>query len=103
MPFTASTFQPIGGQARSGTGPVAAPGAPQLWSYRTDDAATAVDTSGYFNAVASLLEVGDLIYRITVNGAGAIVSAGWHVVLTKTAAGVVDVSDTSALSITNTD
>ena len=94
MPFVADNFQPIGGQSKAGN-------APQLWSYTTPDATTVVDDSGYFNAVAGILRVGDLIYRVTTSS-GSVSTAGWHVVLTISAAGVVDVSDTTALTVTNT-
>jgi hypothetical protein len=94
MPFVADNFQPIGGQSKAGN-------APQLWSYTTTDATTVVDDSGYFNAVAGILKVGDLIYRVTTS-TGSVSTAGWHVVLTISAAGVVDVSDTTALTVTNT-
>lgn len=102
MPFLRRAFAPIGGQSTRGSGGPTAPGAPQMWAYRTDDAAAAVDTSGYFNEVRTLLEVGDLIYRVTVNGSGVVQSAGWHTVITKTAT-AVDVADTTAATVTNTD
>jgi hypothetical protein len=35
--------------------------APTIWTYRTTDALTTLDTSGYFNAVADRLKVGDWI------------------------------------------
>ena len=95
MAFIATNFQLIGGQAKAGN-------APQMWSYTTDDAATAVDTAGYFNAVASIVKPGDLILRVTTSS-GSVSTAGWHVVMTVTAAGVVNVSDTTALTVTNTD
>jgi hypothetical protein len=95
MAFSSTGFQPIGGQSKAGN-------APQVWSYTTTDAAATVDTSGYFNSVASLLKVGDVILRVTTSS-GAVSTAGQHVVMTISAAGVVDVSDTSALTVTNTD
>lgn len=95
MAFVATNFQPIGGQAKAGN-------APQMWSYTTTDAAATVDTSGYFNDVAGLVKVGDLIYRVTTS-AGAVSTAGFHAVMSVSAAGVVDVSDTTALTVTNTD
>lgn len=95
MPFNATNFQPVGGQGKAGN-------APQVWSYTTTDTAADVDTSGYFNAVSSLLKVGDMIYRVTTSGA-AVSTAGQHIVLTISAAGVVNVSDANALAITNTD
>lgn len=95
MAFNVTNFQPIGGQSKAGN-------APQMWSYTTTDSAATVDTSGYFNSVASLLKVGDMIYRVTTSS-GAVSTAGQHVVMTISAAGVVDVSDATALTVTNTD
>jgi hypothetical protein len=46
--------------------------------------------------------VGDLIYRVTTSS-GSVSTAGWHVVMTNTSAGVVNVSDTTALTVTNSD
>jgi hypothetical protein len=95
MAFSSTAFQPIGGQAKAGN-------APQVWSYTTEDTAATVDTSGYFNAVASLVKVGDIIWRVTTSS-GAVSTAGYHIVMTNTAAGVVNVSDTTAATVTNTD
>ena len=95
MAFVADNFQPLGGQAKAGN-------SPQLWAYTTTDAATDVDASGYFNAVSSIVKVGDLIYRVTTSS-GSVSTAGWHVVMTNTSAGVVNVSDTTALTVTNSD
>ena len=94
MAFNATNFQPLGGQAKAGN-------APQMWSYTTEDAAGTVDTSGYFNAVASIVKVGDVILRVTTSS-GSVSTAGWHVVMTNTGT-VVNVSDTTALTVTNTD
>lgn len=104
MPFIARNFAPWGGGPTPiviGSGE-ATPGTPSLFSYRTQDDAATVDTSGYFNAMAAVLRPGDLIYRVTVNATGVVQTAGWHVVMTN-AAGVVNVSDTTALTVTNTD
>lgn len=92
MPFELTGFRP----AMVTTG-----AAPRIHTYQTTDAATEVDGAGYFNAVRDLLRVGDLIFRVTVTPAGALSSAGWHVVrqVTPTA----DVTDTTALTVTNTD
>lgn len=95
MAFSSTGFQPIGGQSKAGN-------SPQIWSYTTTDAAATVDTSGYFNSVASLLKVGDIIFRVTTSGS-SVSTAGQHVVMSISAAGVVDVSDTTALTVTNTD
>lgn len=95
MAFSATGFQPAGGQSKAGN-------SPQMWTYTTTDAAADIDTSGYFNSVASLLKVGDLIYRVTTSS-GSVSTAGLHVVMSISAAGVVNVSDATALTVTNTD
>lgn len=94
MAFTASSFQPIGGQARRGS-------APQIFSYKTEDTAATVDSADYFLSVIKLLEIGDAIYRVTTSS-GALSTAGWHVVKDKTATSI-DVADTLALTVTDTD
>jgi hypothetical protein len=92
MPFTPNSFRPAA--ATTGT-------APRIHTYRTQDAHATVETAGYFNAIRSLLEVGDLIYCLVVNGSGVVQTAGWHIVMTKTAT-TVDVSNVTALTVTNT-
>jgi hypothetical protein len=95
MPFVADNFVTVGGQMKAGN-------APQIFSYQTTDAAATVDTSGYFNAVNTILKPGDIIFRTTFSGANPS-TAGMHLVMSVSAAGVVDVSDTTALTVTNTD
>lgn len=99
MAFTLANFQPLGGQAKRGA-------APAHYTYATLDAAAAVDTSGYFNDVSTILKPGDVIHRVTwatAIGAGGTVSTyGTHLVLTNSA-GVVDVSDETNLTETDTD
>ena len=94
MAFNKANFQPIGGQAKRGT-------APQVFSYITEDAAATIDTAGYFNEVLALLEVGDMIFRVTTS-TGALSTAGLHVVKDKSAT-AVDVVDATALTVTDTD
>lgn len=95
MPFIRKNFQPAAGTAVGGQ-------APAIHTYQTTDAHGTVDTSGYFNEVRDLLKVGDLIYVAVLTGGGALSTAGWHVVLTKTAT-TVDVTNVTALTVTNTD
>lgn len=101
MSFLRKNFGPIGGQARKGIG-----GAPALWSYKTDDAHAAVDAAGYFNEIRALLSVGDLIYVAVVTNLNAsneaLSTAGWHVMKDKTSA-AVDVTDVTALTVTDSD
>lgn len=99
MAFLIANFSPIGGQSSRGY-------APQRFSYKTADAHATVDTSGYFNEVSGMLEPGDIIDVVVVAALGAspeVVSTyGKHVVLSN-AAGVVDVSDVTVGSVTDTD
>lgn len=95
MTFDISQFGPIGGQASRGK-------APQVFGYKTTDAAGDVDTSGYFNDIYNMLSVGDFILRVTLNSSGVPTTAGFHVVMSR-ASNVVDVSDAAALTITDAD
>lgn len=94
MAFTKASFQPIGGQGRRGD-------APQMFSYKTEDSAADLDTAGYFNEVRHMLEIGDVILRVTLSS-GALSTTGFHVVKDKSAT-AVDVTDTLALTMTDTD
>ena len=102
MPFIRRNFAPIGGQSTAGTGPETSPGAPQFWSFRTQDAHATVDTAGYFNEVRALLEIGDIIHVSVVNGSGVLQTVGTHAVITKTAT-AVDVTNVTVGTVTNTD
>lgn len=102
MPFVRRNFGPIGGQSTRGSGPETSPGTPQFWSYRTQDATADVDTSGYFNEVRALLEIGDMIDVVVVNGSGVLQTYGPHIVITKTAT-AVDVTNVTVGVVTNTD
>ncbi len=99
MAFILENLSPIGGNSRRGK-------ASQHWSYWTLDATATVDTSGYFNNAADLLEVGDIIHRVSwstaVGTGGTISTYGTHIVNGKSA-GVVDVTDTTTGTVTDTD
>ncbi len=70
------------------------------WHYRTADLDTDVDTTGYFNAAADMLRVGDMILANTdVNGTP---KAGIFVV-SSNAAGVVDVDNLTQFGGTDVD
>ena len=60
MSFTASTFLPLSSMANSD--------APRHWTYTTADSKATVVGSGYFDDVAGLLNVGDLIWSVDANG-----------------------------------
>ncbi len=61
-----------------------------LWHYTTADAATAVDTSGYFNAASTMLRVGDII--VANVDTAATLKGGLFLVSTNSG-GVVDIND----------
>ena len=79
--------------------------APTIWTYATSDALTAVDASGYFNAAADRLQVGDFIFGASSS------TYGIHVVTANTRAltasppveGVVDVTNAVALGAIDSD
>jgi len=60
MAFTAGTFLPLSGMANSN--------APRHWTYTTADAKATVVGSGYFDDVAGVLNVNDLIWSVDANG-----------------------------------
>jgi hypothetical protein len=98
MAFTLNTFSPIGGQSTRGGGNA-------IYSFKTVDAAATVDTTGYFNEIKGILNVGDLIYRTTFTDAtyATLSTAGFHTIASISAAGVVDTTDTTVLTVTDTD
>jgi len=93
MAYTKDNLQPIGGQSKAGN-------APQMWSYTAPgtDALADINTSGYFNDASSVLKVGDLIYLWDSS-----VPTGTLVIVLSNASGVVDVSDGTAIAVTDTD
>ena len=76
--------------------------APRIHSYKSEDAHGDIDASGYFDDVAGLLKIGDLIYHVEVTDIGgaaeAITDAQFFVVITITA-GVVVVSNQTAIVV----
>lgn len=58
--FTAATFLPLSSMANSN--------APRHYTYTTADAKAVVVASGYFDSVADVLNVGDLIWSVDANG-----------------------------------
>lgn len=100
MAFDITYLVPITHQGKKGA-------ASTIWSYWTLDTAATVDTAAYFNSASKLLQVGDQILRTTWStgigpSAGTISTQGTHIVLSN-ASGVVDVADTTAGTVTDTD
>lgn len=71
-----------------------------LWGYTTEDAPAVVAGSGYFNAAAGMLRVGDHIMVNQLDAGGALVAAG-TIVVNSIAAGVVDCTDPTSLTVTD--
>ena len=71
-----------------------------LWHYTTPDAATDIDTSGYFNTAADMLRIGDMILANT-DTEGGFASGILHV--SANAGGVVDVDNLTSVGAADTD
>ena len=82
----------------SGLSRMAGGGGHSLWFYDSTDAMTAVRASGYFNDAASMLNVGDAIFVLDRDEPAMSVA----VVLSNTGS-VVDISDGTAISVTDSD
>lgn len=97
-------FQPIGGTGRRGAG--TNDGAPAVFSYKTADTHATVDGAGYFNEISDLLAIGDIINVVVVTNRGAsneaVATFGQHIVLSN-ASGVVDTSNVTAGTVTDSD
>jgi hypothetical protein len=83
--------------------------APQFFTYKTDDTAATVDTAGYFDngattntGMRNTMKVGDLVY-VHANASGTTPTYGLHIVTQVSAAGVIDVTNATALGGTDSD
>lgn len=74
--------------------------APSVHTYSTTDAIGDVNTAGYFNAIASLLKVGDIIFCYTSTGGTPAMSIVW---VNSNTGSVVDVTDGLTVTATDTD
>jgi hypothetical protein len=92
MAFDAAGFN-THGASKSGV-------SPSVHTYSTADAIADVNTSGYFNALASLLRVGDIIFCFTSTGGTPAMTIVWVNSNTGT---VVDVTDGLTVTATDTD
>jgi outer membrane protein assembly factor BamB len=71
-----------------------------LWHYKTPDAASAIDSTGYFNEAASMLRVGDFVFANA--NIAATMQSGVFIVASNLG-GVVDVSDITGFGVADTD
>jgi hypothetical protein len=83
--------------------------APQMWTYKTNDTAGTVDTAGYFDngsttntGMRNVFRLGDLIY-VHANAAGTTPTYGLHIVTQISTAGIIDVTNATALGGTDSD
>jgi hypothetical protein len=81
-------------------------GAPSIWTYEDGDALTAIDASGYFNAEAARLKVGDRIEASAASntyGVFIVVSNTRDLTASPVVEGVVDVSNAVSLGAIESD
>ncbi len=71
-----------------------------IWHYTTTDASTVVDGAGYFNSMASEMNLGDVIFANTANVGNTVY--GMFVVMC-TNGSVVDVNNITTLSAWDSD
>jgi hypothetical protein len=110
MAFNIANLAPVGNSSKplSGVGTTELKGAPSIWSYATADVAADVNTAGYFNGgvanggAYNLLNPGDMIYALCGAGSGGTLAPTLFVVLSKSA-GVLDVNNGTAQSISDSD
>ena len=93
MAYDKAGLNLIGGGSKAGS-------APQIWSYTSTDAKTAIDAASYFDDASDLLKVGDLIYVHASTGGTRTYSLAPVV---SNASGVVDTGDGTAISATDSD
>lgn len=93
MAFSSTGFNTIGGQSKSGN-------APSIYTYTSTDAQTAIRVSGYFNSVASILKVGDIIFCYSATGGTPVMSTAY---VNSNSSGVVDITDGVTVTATDTD
>jgi hypothetical protein len=91
MAFAMSGLTAIG-QSKRGN-------APGLFLYKTADTQATVNTAGYFNSIAALLTVGDVIFVYDSTTPSLVITY----VNAVSAAGVVDIADGTTVSATDTD
>ena len=93
MAFSATGFNAIGGQSKSGN-------APSIWTYSSTDAQSVIRASGYFNSVSSVLKVGDITFCYSATGGTPVMSTAY---VNSNSGGVVDITDGVTVTATDTD
>lgn len=101
MAFDIANFAPMGNVSKrlSGQGTATLKGAPTMWCYASNDVIATLIAAGYFNDVANMVAVGDLIYCV-IDTDGTLALSFLPVL--SNAAGVVDVGDGLVVPVTDT-
>lgn len=103
MAFDKAGLQRIGGGVKGGT----STGAPQIWTYRTNDAITDVDAAGYFDNGATTntgmrnhMAVGDMIY---VFGTADTTPTFGIIFVNSNSSGIIDTSNSITMGTIDSD
>ena len=72
--------------------------APSMYLYKTSDTQATVNTSGYFNDLSSVLSVGDILFVYDTTTPSLVLTY-----VNSNSSGVVDVTDGTTVSATDTD
>jgi hypothetical protein len=95
------------GLARIGGGTKGSGGAPQVWTYRTNDALTTVDGAGYFDNGATTntgmrdhMAVGDMIY---VHATADTIPTFGIIFVNSNSTGIIDTSNTLTMGTIDSD
>ena len=95
------------GLARIGGGTKGSGGAPQIWSYRTNDAIADVDGAGYFDngsttntGMRAHMAVGDMIF---VHGTADTVATFGILFVNANSSGIIDTTNTIAMGTIDSD
>lgn len=99
MAYSANYLVPLAGQGRRENGPT-------YYTYWTLDTHATVDESGYFNDASLRLRNGDIIlvtvWSTAIGDGGTISTYGTHIV-NSNSSGVVDVSNVTVGTVTDSD
>jgi hypothetical protein len=93
MAFSSTGFNAVGGQSKAGN-------APSIYTYASTDAQSVIRASGYFNSIAAILKVGDIIFCYSATGGTPVMSTAYVNSNTGT---VVDITDGVTVTATDTD
>ena len=72
--------------------------APALYSYKSADTQATINTAGYFNSIASILKVGDVIFIYDTTTPSLVISY-----VNANDGSTVDIADGTTVSATDTD